>query len=182
MDTSDSSHTVFERPFSALGHNSEQEHRHLLHARTYSGASLGQGPFVEELDEEELERLEWEKLAPLTPRGSLVQAREELALQQKERSYWTTDSRTTSTLCFLEELPTKPADVGHVVERDLHAIVEESDEEASLRRANSLSNRQTMSSRQSSLRRAPTPSNRLDEAGISVLEERSKHGQTGSAG
>lgn len=181
--TSDSSHTVMERPFSALGHHNEQEHRYLLHSRTHSGASLSRTPIAEVLDEEELERLEWEKLAPLTPRGSLVQAREELAQQQKERSYWNSGSPTTSAaLSFLDELPTTPADVGHTVERDLHAIVEESDEEASLRRANSLGNKQSVSSRQSSLRRAATPLNRLDDAGISIIEERSEHGQTASAG
>lgn len=137
---------------------------------------------VEELDEEELERLEWEKHPPLTPRGSLVQAREELAQQHRERTYWNSASPTSPTLACLDERSTTPPDIGHMVERDLHAIVEESDEEASLRRANNLSNRQTVSSRQSSLRRAPTPLNRLDDAGISVIEERSEHGQSASAG
>lgn len=139
---------------------------------------------VQELDEEELERLEWEKHPPLTPRGSLVQAREELALQHKERSYWNSNSPASPTGLYLEE-EEEPAfispEVGGI-ERDLHAIVEESDEEASLRRANSLSNRQTVSSRQSSLRRAPTPLNRLDDGGISIIEERSEHGQSASTG
>lgn len=154
----------------------------MLHSRTQSGASLVPSPIVEDNDEEELERLEWEKLAPLTPRGSLVQAREELAQQQKERGYWNAGSPTTSNHTFLDDMPTTPADIGHTVERDLHAIVEVSDEEASLRRANSLSNRPTISSRQSSLRRASTPLNRLEDGTISVIKERSEHGQTASAG
>lgn len=172
-----------DRPFSALGHHSEQEHRYLLHARNRSGASVESPAVVQEVDEEELERLEWEKHPPLTPRGSLVQAREELALRHKERSYWNPNSPISSTGLYLEEEEEEPAfispEVGGI-ERDLHAIVEESDEEASLRRANSLSNRQTVSSRQSSLRRAPTPLNRLDDGGISVIEERSEHGQNAS--
>lgn len=153
-----------------------------MHARGHSGTTPPQTPIVEEIDEEERERLDLEKLAPLTPRGSLVQAREELAHQQKQRSYWTSGPSNHMEDAVLGDVPTSPADIGHAVERDLHAIVEESDEEASLRRANSLSNRQTISSRQSSLRRAPTPLNRREDGTISVIEERSEHGQTASAG
>lgn len=177
-----------ERPFSALGHHIDQENRHLSHTRTRSGPSSDilshtSGELV--IDEEELERLAWEKHPPLTPRGSLVQAREELAQQQKDRLYWNVGEPTSSATYFLGdevmEHSSLPGDAGHnshLIERDLHAIVEESDEEASLRRANSLSNRHTASSRQSSLRRTPTPGTRLDDgAGIPVIEERSEHGQ-----
>lgn len=53
-----------------------------------------------------------------------------------------------------------------VPNRALGAISEESEEEASLRRTNSLSNRHTISSRQSSLRRPDTALGRLDESSV----------------
>lgn len=107
--------------------------------------------------DEELERLQWESHPPLSPRGRMMQARQELAAQQEEQSYWNARPSTSA----LEEIRE---------EKDLEAIVEESEEVASLRRNNSHSNRQTIASRQSSLRRPNTALGILDETGSEIKE------------
>ena len=100
------------------------------------------------LDEEELERLEWERHPPLSPKGRMIQARQEFAVQQEERSYW-------------HSRPAAPSPEGQEDDRELAVIEEESEEEAPLRRSNS--NRQTITSRQSSLRRPNTALGILEE-------------------
>jgi hypothetical protein len=178
--TSDSQHTVLERPFSALGNHNEQEHRRLVRIPGESGAIPQSAITLQDdvEDDEEQERLEWERHPPVTPRGSLIQAREELAQQRKELSYWDSFGYTNSAL----DSPGVEPTVGMLEQgRNLHAIFEESDEEASLRRTNSLNNRKSVSSRQSSLRRPHTPMSKLDDAAIHCIEERSEHLQTASA-
>lgn len=98
-------------------------------------------------DEEEMERLQWERHPPMSPRGRMMQARQELAqelaAEQEEQSYWN-----------IRPIVISAAEQGQ--ENDLDAIAEESEEDASLRRNNSHSNRQTVASRQSSPRRPPS--------------------------
>lgn len=190
----ESGHTTYKRPFSALGYHSGVPEitqirkgtvpLSLDQNRRVNGSIDTEALTVDEgLDDEERERLEWERHPPLTPRGSLVQAREELAYeQQRERSYWNAFNPTASISAFLDESEStiSPASNDVVLpassfkeSRALGAIVEESDEEASLRRANSLSNKHTISSRQSSIRRPGTALSRIDEPGkVSVLAER----------
>lgn len=139
----------YARPFSSLDRRPDITAEHLAVDQSSDSES-------DDADgDEEEERLAWEQSPSLTPRGALTQAREELA-QYVNGGHGHRQISPSTTLCA----PTNLCTIAHseilILDRDLDAIVEESEEEASLRRANSLGNRLSMSSRQSSLLRSST--------------------------
>ena len=91
------------------------------------------------VSKEKADRIAWEQTPPLSPRGSLVQAREDLELSRKQISYWNAPLRF--------EVPRDAEGLeGHNANAyTLEAIREESEDEASLKRANSLSSGRALS-------------------------------------
>jgi hypothetical protein len=108
-------------------------------------------------DEDEAERIAWAQHPPLSPRGSLILARQGLSQEYEAASY-----RNTAPPASNQDERQNGNSFEIPRERILGDIIEESEEEASLRRANS--NRRTMSSRQSSLMRPSSALDRLERA------------------
>lgn len=144
--------------------------------------------------EDEAERLAWEQIPKISPKGALLQAREELAAQQQQqaqlRSYWNPQSYSVplpgdiDSSLDLEEFGVKERNNGPLQLQELSAITEETEDEASLRRGNSLSKRLSLTSsksRQSSLKRPGTAMSlaKLDEL---HMEERGEEEGGGGGG